>query len=138
MIKLRMRKTANPPELMISPMIDMIFLLLVFFILSTMYMSDIKTMPVKLPAASHSSREIKATLAVTMKADGSVWLEDRQTDINSLVMQASIESKNNPQFSMIIRADGAVNYRHVITLLDKLKGSGVTRFGLATDGSDEQ
>lgn len=39
----RPRKQSLPPQLMLSPMIDMIFLLLVFFIVSTMYMSEIKT-----------------------------------------------------------------------------------------------
>ncbi|WP_370841231.1 ExbD/TolR family protein [Phascolarctobacterium faecium] len=41
----RPRKQSLPPQLMLSPMIDMIFLLLVFFIVSTMYMSEIKNNP---------------------------------------------------------------------------------------------
>ena len=47
----RPRKQSLPPQLMLSPMIDMIFLLLVFFIVSTMYMSEIKTIPIRLPVA---------------------------------------------------------------------------------------
>ena len=39
----RRKRVITPPEIMLSPMIDMIFLLLVFFIVSTMYMSEIKT-----------------------------------------------------------------------------------------------
>ena len=44
----RPRKQSLPPQLMLSPMIDMIFLLLVFFIVSTMYMSEIKTITIRL------------------------------------------------------------------------------------------
>ena len=51
MIKLRNRKQKEI-GIMISPMIDMSFLLLVFFIVSTMYMSETKTLPVQLPKAS--------------------------------------------------------------------------------------
>lgn len=49
----RPRKQSLPPQLMLSPMIDMIFLLLVFFIVSTMYMSEIKTIPIRLPVAQN-------------------------------------------------------------------------------------
>ena len=44
-----------------------------------------------------------------------------------------MESKRDSSFSVIIRADGEANYKLVIELMDKLKGAGVTRFGLATD-----
>ena len=50
----RRKRVITPPEIMLSPMIDMIFLLLVFFIVSTMYMSEIKTIPIRLPAAQNA------------------------------------------------------------------------------------
>ena len=116
-MKLRDSRSLKQPELMIIPMIDIMFFLLVFFMLSTMYMVDLKTIPIKLP----------------VKKDGSIWLGDKQTDIASLTMQAKMEQKNNPRFSIVIRADKDADYGKVITLLDRLKGAGVQRFGLATD-----
>ena len=50
----RRKRELTPPSIMLSPMIDMIFLLLVFFIVSTMYMSEVKTIPIRLPVAKHS------------------------------------------------------------------------------------
>ena len=49
----RRKRVMKSPEIMLSPMIDMIFLLLVFFIVSTMYMSEVKTIPIRLPVARH-------------------------------------------------------------------------------------
>ncbi|MBR2220189.1 MAG: biopolymer transporter ExbD, partial [Phascolarctobacterium sp.] len=49
---------------MLSPMIDMIFLLLVFFIVSTMYMSEIKTIPIRLPVAQNSETVSKSNFSV--------------------------------------------------------------------------
>ena len=51
MIKLKERGKKTP-EIMLSPMIDMMFLLLIFFIVSAMYMSELRTIPVKLPVAT--------------------------------------------------------------------------------------
>lgn len=129
----RRKRVITPPEIMLSPMIDMIFLLLVFFIVSTMYMSEIKTIPIRLPVAQNSETVSKSNFSVTIKKDGSVYLDEEQIDVDLLVSNAAMESKRDASFSVIIRADGETNYKLVIELMDKLKGAGVTRFGLATD-----
>ncbi len=54
MMRRRRRSLSTGAGLMLSPMIDLIFLLLVFFVVSTMYMSNIQTIPVVLPKAEHS------------------------------------------------------------------------------------
>lgn len=132
----RPRKQSLPPQLMLSPMIDMIFLLLVFFIVSTMYMSEIKTIPIRLPVAQNSETVSKSNFAVTVKKDGVLYLEDNKIEMKQLVANAATESKRDAAFSVIIRADGEANYKTVIKLMDELKGAGVTRFGLATDLGD--
>lgn len=132
----RPRKQSLPPQLMLSPMIDMIFLLLVFFFVSTMYMSEIKTIPIRLPVAQNSETVSKSNFAVTVKKDGVLYLEDNKIEIKQLVANAAAESKRDAAFSVIIRADGEANYKTVIKLMDELKGAGVTRFGLATDLGD--
>ncbi len=129
----RRKRTITPPEIMLSPMIDMIFLLLVFFIISTMYMSEIKTVPIRLPVAQNSETVSKSNFSVTIKKDGTIYLDEDQIGIDQLVANASMESKRDSSFSVIIRADGEANYKLVIEMMDKLKGAGVTRFGLATD-----
>lgn len=132
----RPRKQSLPPQLMLSPMIDMIFLLLVFFIVSTMYMSEIKTIPIRLPVAQNSETVSKSNFAVTVKKDGVLYLGDNKIEMKQLVANAAAESKRDAAFSVIIRADGEANYKTVIKLMDELKGAGVTRFGLATDLGD--
>ena len=132
----RHRRGLTPPEIMLSPMIDMIFLLLVFFIISTMYMSELKTIPIRLPVAQNSETVSKSSFNVTVKKDGTIYLDEDQMDIEQLVSNAAMESKRDSSFSVIIRAEGDAEYKTVIKLMDKLKGAGVTRFGLATDVGD--
>ena len=138
MIKLRNQKDNKTPEMQISPMIDMIFLLLVFFILSTMYMSELKTIPIRMPVAKNAIVQTRTTFVVSVKEDGSIWLSDKKTDVDTLTYQAATEVKSNPEMSVIIRADKKANYGQVMTVLDKLKGAGVTRFGMATDFGNEK
>lgn len=134
-MRLRNVRERKAPELNIIPMIDIMFFLLVFFMLSTMYMIDLKTIPVKLPQAANAATDTTTTFAVTLKNDGNLYLGDAPTDIRALTSQASLEQKNNPRFAIVIRADKDVEYGQVIALIDKLKSAGITRFGLATDGA---
>ncbi len=129
----RRKRVITPPEIMLSPMIDMIFLLLVFFIVSTMYMSEIKTIPIRLPVAQNAETVSKSNFSVTIKKDGTIFLDEDEIAIDQLVANAAMESKRDSSFSVIIRADGDADYKLVIQMMDKLKGAGVTRFGLATD-----
>lgn len=134
-MKLRNYRKTKQPDLNIIPMIDIMFFLLVFFMLSTMYMVEQKTIPVNLPQATSATIDNKTNFTVTLKDDGSIYLEDQQTDIQTLLMQATKEQKNNPSFAIIIRADKDINYDKVVSFIDTLKKAGITRFGLATNGA---
>lgn len=136
-MKLRNYRETKQPDLNIIPMIDIMFFLLVFFMLSTMYMVEQKTIPVNLPQATSATIDNKTNFTVTLKNDGSIYLEDQQTDIQTLLMQATKEQKNNPSFAIIIRADKDINYDKVVSFIDTLKKAGITRFGLATNGAGD-
>ena len=101
-MKLRDSRSLKQPELMIIPMIDIMFFLLVFFMLSTMYMVDLKTIPIKLPKAEYSAVDTQTTFAVSVKKDGSIWLGDKQTDISSLTMQAKWNRKTILVFQSLL------------------------------------
>lgn len=132
----RPKKANQPPQLMLSPMIDMIFLLLVFFIVGTMYMSELRSIPIQLPQAKNSETLKKSSFTVSIKKDGSLFLDDIPIELQQLLKNVKIENENNPEFFVMIRAEEEVNYKTVIKLIDELRGTGVNRLGLATDLED--
>ena len=132
-MRLRDRRGFSKPEVMIIPMIDIMFFLLVFFMLSTLYMVNLKTVDINMPKAEHAEMQTSVTYLVTMKKDGTLWLEDAGISESALIKKAQAELKHNPHFSVVVRADRDVDYGKVILLLDKLKGAGITRFGLAAE-----
>lgn len=132
-MRLRDRRQFTKPEVMIIPMIDIMFFLLVFFMISTLYMVDLKTVGVDLPQAVHAEAQTKVNYVVTMKKDGTLWLEDKEISRGDLVRQAAEAQRRSGQFSVVIRADQGLDYGQVMALLDELKGAGVTHFGLAAE-----
>ena len=135
-MRLRDRRSFSKPEVMIIPMIDIMFFLLVFFMLSTLYMVNIKTVPVNMPKTQNAEMQARVNYLVTIKKDGTLYLEDKQIDEKALLAQAQLEQKKNPNFAVVIRADKDMNYDQLMGLLDKFKGAGITRFGLASDSKN--
>lgn len=132
-MKLRDRRAFQKPEVMIVPMIDIMFFLLVFFMMSTLYMVNLKTVDVNIPKAQHTETNMSVTYLVTMKADGSVWLEDKQISETDLVERAKIENSKSSRFALVLRADQNMDYGKVVELLDKLRGAGIYRLALAAE-----
>ena len=134
-MRLRDRRAFGKPEVVIIPMIDIMFFLLVFFMLSTLYMVNIKTVDVNMPKAANVETQMHVTYVVTMKKDGSLFLEDQPIAEKTLLERAKAESARNGKFSLVLRADQDVDYGMVYGLLDKFKGAGITRFGLAGESA---
>lgn len=129
----RIRKERKTPQMMLSPMIDMIFLLLVFFIVSSLNMAEIKTIPIKLPVAENTVVVNNNNFTITIKKDGSLYLDEQPADRKFLIGQAKAKQAADENFAVLIRGEADAEYKLIIKLMDDLKGAGVTRFGLATD-----
>ena len=132
MIRLKKRKNLSV-GIMISPMIDMSFLLLVFFIVSTMNMNEVKTLPVKLPQASQVEVDTKSLYHVTVLPDGRLSLEDKPLTKEAFLLwgrKAVIKDRN---VSVVVYGDGKTNYQKILDVLDLLKEAGITRVGMAAE-----
>lgn len=132
-MRLRSRRSIQKPEVMIIPMIDIMFFLLVFFMLSTLYMVNIKTIAVSMPKTENAQMQPHVNYLVTINKDGKLYLEDKEIDEKSLIAKAQEENKKNPKFAVVIRADKSVDYAHLMSVLDDFKSAGIYRLGLASD-----
>lgn len=118
---------------MISPMIDLIFLLLAFFIISTMYMTQVRTVSIELPNAESAEIINKSSSLVSVKKDGTYWLDDKKMPLEKLVSEVKERSGRKSDYSVVIRGEKDARYNDVMRVLDAFKGAGLTRFGLAAE-----
>lgn len=77
-MKLKSMKIEHQPKLMIIPMIDIIFFLLVFFMMSMLTMVVQKSVPIQLPQAATSKVNLDKVLPITVTADGAIYLEQER------------------------------------------------------------
>ena len=130
-MRLRDRRAWQKPEVIIIPMIDIMFFLLVFFMMSTLYMVQVKTVDVDMPQAARAETQLAVSYVVTMKRDGSLYLEDQPVTEAALLDRAAAENQRSAKFSVVVRADQGLDYGMVVGLLDKFKARGITHIGLA-------
>lgn len=132
-MRIRSLRTTSTPRIMIIPMIDIIFFLLVFFMMSMLSMVVQKSMPVSLPAAQTSKVDLDRKVPVTITANGQLYVEQEPIPMDLLVRRMQLEQSKGENLTVILRADQTVPYGTFVTVLDTLKRVGITRISIATD-----
>ncbi len=120
------------PRLMIIPMIDIIFFLLVFFMMSMLTMVVQKSVPLTLPQASTAKVSMVENIPVTVTADGAVYYEQEKMNLASLE-ERLWNKKQQGEVSVILRGDAAADYGKVVQVMDMIKNLGISKVYIATD-----
>ena len=136
---MRLKKTTEEmPLINVIPMIDIMFFLLVFFMISTMYMTNLKTVHVKLAELSGSKVMQDVSFAVTVNEKGEVFVGDARVDLKTLQKYAEEEMARNPNAMIVLRSDAGSHYESFSAVLDVLKQAGVAQVGIASDTGESQ
>lgn len=121
------------PRLMIIPMIDIIFFLLVFFMMSTLYMVDQQLIPVRLPQAQSAQTETVHSIPITVTTEGKILFDKEEISPELLQVRAKSELHKQNDSIFILRADKQAEYGKVVTVLDTLKLAGAQHISIATE-----
>ena len=111
----------------LTPIIDMVFLLLIFFLVATTFHQTEREMRIALPTAS-SSVPISAVLmelVVNVDAAGNIFTGGRQVEPDALRSMIAGAVKNNPEQKVTIRGDRTTAYASIVRVLDICKGAGI-------------
>ena len=132
-MKIRERRFSDNPRLMVIPMIDIMFFLLVFFMMSTMFMVEQKVLPVTLPAASAPETGTQKVAPITVMADGSISFGEASVSIIELTDRIRTAMQQDVETRFVLRADKSVAYGKVVEVLDLLRKLGVQRLTVAVE-----
>jgi biopolymer transport protein ExbD len=121
-------------ELNITPLLDLAFVLLVIFIITTAPTTN--DIDINLPAAGQQPPQNQAKQDinnVTVDSAGRIFFNAEPITLKELEKQIIAFRKANPDLSVVVRGDEDVNYQKVVQVLDILTKANVTKIGLATD-----
>jgi biopolymer transport protein ExbD len=125
------RRERKRARIEIIPMIDVVFFLLVFFMMASLSMTVYRGLPVNLPRAASGTTPPAETAAITVTRDGQAYL-DRQP-VTRAVLGERLRGLvgANPQLAIVITADEAVAHGRVVDVLDEVRTAGITRMAIA-------
>ena len=125
----RNRRT-RPTDLNITPLIDMVFILLIFFIVTTSFVKE-SGVSVERPVAKTAVTQEKTSLMIGLDKEGTIFIQGRSVDIRSVRTQIERFLAETPEGSVVVVADKASQTGIVIQILDECRLAGVKNISVA-------
>jgi biopolymer transport protein ExbD len=127
------RRNKRSARVDIVPMIDVIFFLLIFFMLFARFETTGTGIPVDLPKAATASAQSSKEIMITITKHLQMYFNETMVSRNELEAYIADALKDNPSRPVIIKADKEVQYENIIMVMDMVGKAGGFRLSLAAD-----
>jgi len=130
---MKLRKQRREPFLVdITPLVDVVFLMLIFFMVSTSF-SVSNTLKLELPASHATQQNKKAEeVAISIDKEGLIYIQEEPVEDGDVRRRILNISKGDPNMRVVLRADGGAQHKRVVYVLDTLRELGMGKIGIAT------
>jgi len=130
----RRHRIPSAPGLDLTPMVDVVFLLIIFFMVSTTFITLETGLPVDLPRAQSAQAQPSDLPTVTVTRDTRVFLAGAEVALGDLVVLLQGAMEASGQTTVVLRADEIVPHGFVVEVMDLIRVAGAQRIAIATGG----
>ena len=119
-------------EINVTPLVDVVFLLLVFFLLTSTYVTQ-ESVELSLPSSDSAAVRDQAPVTVSLDADWALYLDGRAVDASEFeaVLSASLTERDTE--AVTLKADRSVQLQSLLRIMDRIRAAGAAELALATD-----
>ena len=121
------------PRIEMLPLIDIVFLLLIFFIYAMLSMAVHRSLPVSLPVSSSAAVNTELNLTVTVRKNGEIYLDKRKVTLEqmqNILLEKSRKADDDKSVQIDLFADKALSYQELYKILDVIKNTGISNVSL--------
>jgi biopolymer transport protein ExbD len=130
-------RDGDGPGIDITPLVDMVFLLHIFFLLTWTFVNN-PNIPIRLPQASvHQTTAVKRDLMIGITSEGELRLEGKAIDTGRLQVEMRRIFADAPESMVLIQADRMSRHGKVVQVMDMAKQIGFERIGIAIESAPE-
>lgn len=124
-------KTKEETEINLTPMLDVVFIMLIFFIVTTSFVKE-AGIDVNRPTAATSEQKGKANIMVAIRNNNEIWIDKRMVDIRAV--RANIEKLKalNSQNSIVIQSDKDSKTEILVKVMDQIRLAGIKEISIST------
>lgn len=113
-----------------TPMLDIVFIMLIFFIVTTSFIKE-AGIEVNKPQSDQASMPKAANIFIAITEDGDVWMDKRQIDVERVRANLERLLAEQPTDVVVVQADMESNHGVVVEVMDQIKAAGIDRISIA-------
>ena len=116
----------------LTPMIDVVFLMLIFFMVSTSFTAN-NSLKLELPESkAQAANKDEKQVTVSINSEGRLFVQDERVEDADLRRRVLNISKGDPNMRVVLRADAEAKHKRVVYVLDTIRELGMGKVGIAT------
>ncbi len=128
----RQDRRKSESEVNLTPMLDVVFIMLIFFIVTASFVKE-SGIEISRPGASTAVRKERGNILIAISANDQIWMNRRQVDPRALRANIERAHAENPQGAVVIQADKAAKTGLLVQVMDAAREAGVDDVSLAAD-----
>ncbi len=129
------KATAEESEVNLTPMLDVVFIMLIFFIVTASFVKE-SGMDVNRPDAATATLKPRGNILVAITPSGQIWIDKRQVDVRALRANLERLHAENPQGAVVIQADEDSKNGLLVAVMDAAKLAGIDNVSIAAERID--
>ena len=111
-------------------MLDVVFILLIFFIVTTSFVKE-TGIDVNRPSATTAEKKSQGNILIAINANGDIWIDNREIDIRAVRANIQVLKASYPQSSVIIQSDQDASTGRLVKVMDQVRLAGVQNISIA-------
>ena len=119
-------------EINMTPMLDVVFIMLIFFIVTTSFVKE-SGVSVNRPTAQSAKTVQKGNIIVAIKPDGEIWIDKRAVDLRAVKANIQRLHAQNPQSAVVIVSDKEAKTGVLVKVMDQIRQAGVQNVSIAAE-----
>lgn len=131
-MRFKSRSYQEQAQLDMTPMLDVVFILLIFFIVSTAFVKE-SGIDVERPLASSQQHTAQQIIQIAVTENGDIYLDQQLLDLRQLSAQLKPLLQAEPRPNVVIQADHRVSHGRVVSVMDEAKKAGAVHLAIATE-----
>jgi biopolymer transport protein ExbD len=128
----RQNRRKSESEVNLTPMLDVVFIMLIFFIVTASFVKE-SGIEISRPGASTAVRKERGNILIAISANDQIWMNRRQVDPRALRANIERAHAENPQGAVVIQADKEAKTGLLVQVMDAARSAGVKDISLAAD-----
>lgn len=115
-----------------TPMLDIVFIMLIFFIVTTSFVKE-AGIDVNKPESDQASKKPSANIFIAVRANGEVWMDKRMVDVERVAANIERLLAEQPTDIVVIQADKEARHGVVVEVMDQVKEAGIDKISIAAE-----